>query len=420
MGSCRCYLVHLDSKKLVDVTFFVAINDGSVLLSCKTTLVLGLIQPRSRPDYLPPTLAWSQLCWLPKKTKLLKVSVHTSKQKLSTQNQTGRSGHWNSSDNNCKETRCEQAVNKYIPDSNTLFWGVWRNWQVSWVHHTIYSLIQVFPSKQTPWHPVPIHLKESFKQEIDKMLKAGIMKPVHEATPWINSFVLVEGKDKLRGLKLYICLDLTNLNKAIIREPYHFRTLEDIAHLFAGILYNDSVWLQEDILAPRIGWSFLFLTTFNTEIGCFMYTVMPFGATVVGDVFQHKIDQCCGHIKDVIVIADDIMLVGRQHNHRNHDQALTTLLETARKCNIRLNYEKLQYKQEEVDIFGDTYTTNGCKPAHSKVRAINEMPAPTCKKQVQSFIGMINYLFKFSPRLSELAEPIRELCKEKVPFNLLP
>ena len=45
------------------------------------------------------------------------------------------------------------------------------------------------------------------------------------------------------------------------------------------------------------------------------------------------------------------------------------------------------------------------------------MPPPTCKKQVQSFIGMVNYLSKFSACLSELAEPIRELWKEKIPFN---
>ena len=46
------------------------------------------------------------------------------------------------------------------------------------------------------------------------------------------------------------------------------------------------------------------------------------------------------------------------------------------------------------------------------------MPAPQCKKQVQSFIGMVNYLSNFSDRLSKLTEPIRDLCKEKVPFNL--
>ena len=42
VGSCMVYLVHLDAKKLMDVTFFVAVNDGGMLLSCKTTLILGL------------------------------------------------------------------------------------------------------------------------------------------------------------------------------------------------------------------------------------------------------------------------------------------------------------------------------------------------------------------------------------------
>ena len=54
VGSCKFYLVHPDTKKLLETSFYVAINDGSVLLSCKTTLLLGLIQPRSRLDYLPP------------------------------------------------------------------------------------------------------------------------------------------------------------------------------------------------------------------------------------------------------------------------------------------------------------------------------------------------------------------------------
>ena len=97
-------------------------------------------------------------------------------------------------------------------------------------------LIQLDPSvshKQTPCCPIPVHLKEAFKQEVHKMLQAGVLKPVHEASPWINSFLLVEGKDKSGNLKLCICLDPTNLNKAIIREPYHFRTPEDIAYLLA-------------------------------------------------------------------------------------------------------------------------------------------------------------------------------------------
>ena len=68
---------------------------------------------------------------------------------------------------------------------------------------------------------------------------------------------------------------------------------------------------------------------------------MPFGTTVAGDVFQRKLDQCFGHLQNVIVIADDIMVNRKQPNHKDHNQALTALLNTARKCNICLNHEKL-------------------------------------------------------------------------------
>ena len=156
----------------------------------------------------------------------------------------------------------------------------------------------------------------------------------------------MEGKDKLGGLKLHICLDPANLNKAIIREPYHFKTLEDITHLIAESCIMTVCDCKKGCWHQELDEASSFLTTFNTEIEHFRYTVMPFGATIAGDVFQCKLDQYFGHIQNVIVIADDIMVIGRQHNHMDHDQALTTLLETARKCDVRLNYDKLQYKQE--------------------------------------------------------------------------
>ena len=160
-----------------------------------------------------------------------------------------------------------------------------------------------------------------------------------------------------------------------------------------------------------------YLTTFNTEFGRYWYTVMPFSATVAGNVFQRKLDQCFGHLQNIIVNADDIMVVGKQPNHKDHDLALTMLLNTARQCNVHLNYYKLQYKQKEVDFFGETYTVDGQNPSQSKIKAIQEMPSAQCKKEMQSFIGMNNYLSKFSAQLSELAQPIWELSKEKVLFS---
>ena len=140
--------------------------------------------------------------------------------------------------------------------------------------------------KQTPCRPVPIDLKEAFKKEIDKMLQASIIRPVKEATPWINSFILVEGKDKSGNPKLCICLDLTNLNKAVIHELYHFKTLEDIAHLIANSCIMMECNCKKGYWHQELDEASSFLTTFNTEFGRFWYTVMPFGITIAGDIFQ--------------------------------------------------------------------------------------------------------------------------------------
>ena len=81
VGSCTFYLVHLDTKKLVEVTFYVAMNDGSVLLPCKPTLLLGLIQPRPRLDYLPPRA--SLITSSSDHPKKIKAVLHTQKQEVS-------------------------------------------------------------------------------------------------------------------------------------------------------------------------------------------------------------------------------------------------------------------------------------------------------------------------------------------------
>ena len=107
---------------------------------------------------------------------------------------------------------------------------------------------------------------------------------------------------------------------------------------------------------------------------------MPFGAVVVGEVFQHKLDECFGKTEQVIIIADNIMTVGYKPDHSDHDQALTTLSQTAKQCNIKLNYGKLQYKQNKVELFGETYATNGCKPGKDKIAVNTSMPSQTNKK----------------------------------------
>ena len=154
------------------------------------------------------------------------------------------------------------------------------------------QLDQSITSKQTPCKPIPMHLKEAFQQEIDKMLKVRVLKPEHEVTPWINTFVLVEGKDKLGNLKFRICLDPINLNKVIVREPYHFKTSEDIAYLLVDVCIMSVCDCKKGYWYQQLDKASSFLTTFNTELGRLRCAVMPYGVTVARDVFQCKLDQC--------------------------------------------------------------------------------------------------------------------------------
>ena len=97
VGSCKFHLVHPDIKKLLEATFYVAINDGSVLLSCKTTLQLGLIQPRARLDYLPPRASLiTSSADHPKKTKEV---LHTQKKQVATQKEYQKKLH------NCQQPK---------------------------------------------------------------------------------------------------------------------------------------------------------------------------------------------------------------------------------------------------------------------------------------------------------------------------
>ena len=81
IGMCHFYLIHPESKQLPKVMFFVAKENGSILLSCRTTMELGLIKPRACLDYLPPKARLlTSTCDQLSKTKFDKPVIHCTKE----------------------------------------------------------------------------------------------------------------------------------------------------------------------------------------------------------------------------------------------------------------------------------------------------------------------------------------------------
>ena len=132
------------------------------------------------------------------------------------------------------------------------------------------------------------------------------------------------------------------------------------------------------------------------------------------EVFQRLQHEAVEGLPGVISVHDDIILVYGEGDTEHeamvdHDKNMRALIERSREQNITLNKDKMQLKKSEVRFLGHLLTTNGVQADPEKIHAITEMPKPTDVKGVHGFLGLINYLSKFLPKMSELCEPLRVL-----------
>ena len=97
------------------------------------------------------------------------------------------------------------------------------------------------PARHAP-RKVPVQLETAFKEEIESLVKQGILEEVKEHTDWVNSYVIVEkdtgnhhSPNHTVKKKLRICLDPRDLNEALEREPYHTRSVDEITTKLQGM-----------------------------------------------------------------------------------------------------------------------------------------------------------------------------------------
>ena len=147
------------------------------------------------------------------------------------------------------------------------------------------------------------------------------------------------------------------------------------------------------------------LTTFNTEFGRYCYKRMPFGIKSAQEVFQKRMSQSFGDREGMETDVDDILVWGT--TVEEHDHRLKKTLQRCQEINLTINESKCEFGTTEVMYIGHKLTAQGVKPDESKVDAINKMPQPTCKKDAERLLGMVNYFAKFIPQMSMIMDPIR-------------
>ena len=132
-------------------------------------------------------------------------------------------------------------------------------------------------------------------------------------------------------------------------------------------------------------------------------------------MFQLKIDETYRNCLGATGIADDITVHGQDESH--HDVHLHDAMECTRRAGIKLNHEKCIIKTSECRFFGMIYTPSGVKPDPEKVGAIQNIDPPKDKKELHTFLGMVNYLAPFMPNLASHTAPLRELLRNDVDYQ---
>ena len=126
--------------------------------------------------------------------------------------------------------------------------------------------IRIDPSVKPAMHArrkVPIESKEAIDRELDYLIEEEIITEQVEPTPWVSSVTFPR---KLNG-DVRVCLDPSNLNKAIIREHHKPMTVEEIAHELAVATVYTKADALKAFLQIYLMHEASLLTTFNSHWG---------------------------------------------------------------------------------------------------------------------------------------------------------
>ena len=257
---------------------------------------------------------------------------------------------------------------------------------------------------------VPIESKEAIDKELDYLIEEEIITEQVEPTPWVSSVTFPRNTKRRR-----VCPDPSNLNKAIIREHHKPMMVEEIAHELAAVTVYTKADALKAFLQIHLTHKASLLTTFSSHRGWLRFLWMPFGAKMSQDVFQLWMDAILKQCPGVIGIHDDMVIFGV--DQQDHDTNLINLLNVCQKEGLVLNSKKLELRRERVTFFGAEYSAQGMHPDPKKVQGITEMTAPKDKQQLQSFLGMVNYMGTFIPNLSHHTEPLRAMLKKDKVFH---
>ena len=129
--------------------------------------------------------------------------------------------------------------------------------------------------------------------------------------------------------------------------------------------------------------------------------------SLMNEVLKEQLDRF------VIVYLDDIPIYSS--TWKEHLEHVRTVLEILRANKLFAKASKCTFGPQNFDYLGFILRPNRIAISPHKTEAIEKWPTPRNKKDVQSFLGLINYYRRCIKNCSQIAKPLTELTKD-VPY----
>ncbi|BHF83927.1 hypothetical protein SprV_0902707600 [Sparganum proliferum] len=230
---------------------------------------------------------------------------------------------------------------------------------------------------------------QAAKAEFEHMLQLGIIRP--SESPWASPLHMVP---KATSGDWRPCGDYRALNSATIPDRYPVPHLQD----FAGALFGKAIPVApEDI--PK--------TAVTTPFGLFEFIRMPFGLRNAAQTFQRFIDHVLRGLPFVYAYIDDLLVASR--NEEEHKEHLALVFDRLDKFGVVINPSKCVLGVPSLEFLGHQVDSEGLRSLPSKVDAVRNFPPPTSKRQLQRFLGMVNFYRRFLPNCADLMLPLTNL-----------